>query len=151
VKKMNEYIPSPRQWVADQVDLYEKSGGTEGITLRDTGLPCIIITHIGWKTGAIRKTPVMTVQDGKNYVLIASIGGAPKNPLWYYNLKENPLVKIRDRTKVYNMKVREVHEGPERERLWDLAVSAYPPYKDYQQKTNRIIPVFIAELYEGEH
>jgi len=148
---MNEYIPSPRQWVADQVDLYEKSGGTEGITLRDTGLPCIIITHIGWKTGAIRKTPVMTVQDGKNYVLIASIGGAPKNPLWYYNLKENPLVKIRDRTKVYNMKVREVHEGPERERLWDLAVSAYPPYKDYQQKTNRIIPVFIAEPNEGEH
>ncbi|MFL2628119.1 MAG: nitroreductase family deazaflavin-dependent oxidoreductase [Dehalococcoidia bacterium] len=148
---MNEYIPSPRQWVADQVNLYEKSGGTKGITLRDTGLPCIIITHIGWKTGAIRKTPVMTVQDGNNYVLIASIGGAPKNPLWYYNLKENPLVKIRDRTEVYNMKVREVHEGPERERLWDLAVSAYPPYKDYQQKTNRIIPVFIAEPNEGEH
>ncbi|MAR14304.1 MAG: nitroreductase [Chloroflexi bacterium] len=148
---MNEYIPSPRQWVADQVNLYEKSGGTKGITLRDTGLPCIIITHIGWKTGAIRKTPVMTVQDGNNYVLIASIGGAPKNPLWYYNLKENPLVKIRDRTEVYNMKVREVHEGPERERLWGLAVSAYPPYKDYQQKTNRIIPVFIAEPNEGEH
>ena len=148
---MDEYIPSPRQWVADQVNLYEKSGGTKGITLRDTVLPCIIITHIGWKTGAIRKTPVMTVQDGNNYVLIASIGGAPKNPLWYYNLKENPLVKIRDRTEVYNMKVREVHEGPERERLWDLAVSAYPPYKDYQQKTNRIIPVFIAEPNEGEH
>ena len=148
---MNEYIPSPRQWVADQVNLYEKSGGTKGITLRDTGLPCIIITHIGWKTGAIRKTPVMTVQDGSNYVLIASIGGAPKNPLWYYNLKENPLVKIRDRTEVYNMKVREVHEGPERKHLWDLAVSAYPPYKDYQQKTNRIIPVFIAEPNEGEH
>lgn len=148
---MNEYIASPQQWVADQVDLYEKSGGTKGITLRDTGLPCIIITHIGWKTGAIRKTPVMTVQDGSNYVLIASIGGAPKNPLWYYNLKENPLVKIRDRTEVYNMKVKEVHEGPERERLWDLAVTAYPPYKDYQQKTNRIIPVFIAEPNEGEH
>ena len=148
---MNEYIPSPRQWVADQVDLYEKSGGTKGLTLRDTGLPCIIITHIGWKTGAIRKTPVMTVQDGNNYVLIASTGGAPKNPLWYYNLKENPLVEIRDKTEVYNMKVREVHEDPERARLWNLAVSAYPPYKDYQEKTNRIIPVFIAELYKGEH
>ncbi len=148
---MNEYIPSPRQWVADQVDLYEKSGGTKGLTLRDTGLPCIIITHIGWKTGAIRKTPVMTVQDGNSYVLIASTGGAPKNPLWYYNLKENPLVEIRDKTEVYNMKVREVHEDPERARLWNLAVSAYPPYKDYQEKTNRIIPVFIAELYEGEH
>ena len=148
---MKEYIPSPRQWVADQVELYEKSGGTKGITLRDTGLPCIIITHIGWKTGAIRKTPVMTVQDKQNYVLIASMGGAPKNPLWYYNLKENPLVEIRDRTEVYKMKVREINEGPERQRLWNLAVAAYPPYKDYQEITDRIIPIFIAEPYKGEH
>mgnify|MGYP001156821614 FL=1 len=147
---MKDYIPSPRQWVADQVDLYEKSGGTEGITLRDTGLPCIIITHRGWKTGAIRKTPVMTVQDGANYVLVASIGGAPKNPLWYYNLKKNPLVEIRDRTNVYNMKVREVHDREERQRVWHLAVLAYSPYKDYQERTERIIPVFIAEPLEGE-
>ena len=114
-------------------------------------MPCIIITHIGWKTGAIRKTPVMTVQDKQNYVLIASMGGAPKNPLWYYNLKEIPLVEIRDRTEVYKMKVREINEGPERQRLWNLAVAAYPPYKDYQEITDRIIPVFIAEPYKGEH
>ena len=92
----------------------------------------------------------MTVQDGANYVLVASIGGAPKNPLWYYNLKKISLVEIRDRTNVYNMKVREVHDREERQRFWHLAVLAYPPYKDYQERTERLIPVFIAELLEGE-
>jgi deazaflavin-dependent oxidoreductase (nitroreductase family) len=147
---MNEYIPSPIQWVSEQVKLYESSGGAEGATLRDTGLPCIIITHRGWKTGAIRKTPVMTVQDGSSYVLIASMGGAPKHPLWYHNLQLNPFVEIRDKTNTYHMKVREVVNSTERQRLWKLAVKSYPPYEDYQKRTERIIPVFIAELLKGE-
>ena len=147
---MNEYIPSPIQWVSEQVELYESSGGTEGATLRDTGLPCIIITHRGWKTGAIRKTPVMTVQDGSSYVLIASMGGAPKHPLWYHNLQLNSFVEIRDKANTYHMKVREVVNSTERQRLWKLAVKSYPPYEDYQKRTERIIPVFIAELLKGE-
>ena len=140
---MNEYIPSPTKWVADQVELYEKSGGKEGITLR--GLPVVIITNIGWKTGAIRKTPLMKVVDGGSYVLIASQGGAPKHPLWYHNVKNNPDVEIQDAEVVHSMRVREVEDLAERERLWDIAVMAYPPYQDYQNRTERTIPVFIAE------
>ena len=142
---MSEYIPSPSEWVADQVELYEGSGGTEGLTLRDTGLPVIIVTNQGRKTGAIRKTPLMRVVDGKNYVLVASRGGAPKHPVWYHNLKADPNVEIRDETNVYSMQVREVVDSAERQRLWDIAVEAYPPYQEYQAKTDRVIPVFIAE------
>jgi deazaflavin-dependent oxidoreductase (nitroreductase family) len=142
---MAEYIPSPREWVRDQVELYERSGGTQGTTLRDTGLPVIIVTHTGNKTGAIRKTPLMRVKDGVNYVLIGSMGGAPKNPVWVYNLRTNPTVEIRDHTAVQAMRVREVQDGAERARLWDLAVAAYPPYAEYQIRTTRRIPVFLAE------
>jgi deazaflavin-dependent oxidoreductase (nitroreductase family) len=145
---MSEYIPSPRQWVADQVELYESSGGTEGLTLRDTGLPVVIVTHHGRKTGAVRKAPVMRVVDGDNYILVASKGGAPEHPLWYYNLKADPNVEIRDKTKVYKMRVREVKDPAERERLWKLAVEAYPHYQDYQKKTDRLIPIFVAEPVE---
>ena len=102
---MTEYKPSSRKWVADQVKLYEGSGGTEGLTLRDTGLPVIIVTNRGRKTGAIRKTPLMRVVDGNNYILVASQGGAPKHPRWYYNLKADPNVEIRDKTEVYKMRV----------------------------------------------
>jgi len=130
--------------VADQVELYEGSGGTEGLTLRDTGLPVIIVTHRGRKTGAIRKTPLMRVVDGKNYILVASQGGAPKHPLWYHNLKENPEVEIRDKSEVYAMRVREVTDSVERERLWNIAVDAYSPYQEYQEKTDRVIPIFVA-------
>ena len=142
---MAEYIPSTRDWVAEQVELYEGSQGTEGLTLRDTGLPVIIVTHRGWKTGAIRKTPLMKVADGNNYILVASMGGAPKHPMWFHNLKADPDVEIRDETEVYSMRVREVADSPERQRLWDIAVAAYPPYQEYQDKTDRVIPVFIAE------
>ena len=145
---MSEYKPSPRQWVADQVDLYEGSGGTEGLTLRDTGLPVIIVTHHGRKTGAVRKTPLMRVADGKNYVLVASQGGAPKHPLWYHNLKADPNVEIRDEREVHKMRVREVVDPQERARLWKLAVAAYPPYQEYQEKTERQIPLFVAEPAE---
>jgi len=142
---MGKYIPSPREWVANQVKLYEGSGGTQGLTLRNTGLPVIIVTNHGRKTGAIRKTPLMRVVDGKNYVLIASQGGSPKNPVWYYNLKSSPNVEIQDKTKVYSMKIKEVIDPRERQRLWGIAVDAYPPYNEYQNRTERIIPIFVAE------
>jgi deazaflavin-dependent oxidoreductase (nitroreductase family) len=142
---MPEYIPSPRQWVREQVETYEGSGGKEGTTLRDTGLPVIIVTHRGNKTGAIRKTPLMRVKDGQNYVLVGSMGGAPTNPVWVYNLRANPAVEIRDLTVVQPMKVREVEDDAERARLWKLAVAAFPPYEEYQGKTTRRIPLFVAE------
>lgn len=142
---MNEYVPSPREWVATQVDLYEGSGGTDGLTLRDTGLPVIVVTNRGRKTGATRKTPLMRAVDGQSYILVASQGGAPKHPQWYFNLKAEPSVEIRDKTEVYTMRVREVVDSDERQRLWDIAVEAYPPYQEYQDKTERVIPVLIAE------
>ena len=142
---MAAYIPSPRDWVREQVELYERSGVTQGTTLRDTVLPVIIVTHTGKKTGAIRKTPLMRVEDGGNYVLIGSQGGAPKNPEWVYNLRANPNVEIRDLTVVQPMRAREVTDDAERDRLWKLAVAAYPPYADYQKRTARKIPVFVAE------
>jgi deazaflavin-dependent oxidoreductase (nitroreductase family) len=141
---MAEYIPSPTEWVANQVELYESSGGTDGTMLRD--LPVIIVTNKGRKTGAIRKTPLMKVADGSSYVLVGSRGGAPTHPLWYHNLKADPNVEIRDGVDVYSMRVREVEDGAEKQRLWDIAVEAFPPYQEYQDKTDRTIPVFIAEL-----
>ena len=142
---MTEYLPPTLDWVREQVELYESSGGTEGTTLRDTGLPCIIITHVGNKTGATRKIPVMRVKVEDGYVLIGSYGGRPNNPVWVYNLRANPDVTIRDKTEVFKMRVREVTDHQERERLWDAGAKAYPPYNDYQAKTPRKIPVFIAE------
>ena len=142
---MAEYIPSTRDWVREQVELYEGSGGTEGTTLRDTGLPVIIVTNRGNRTGAIRKTPLMRVKDGDNYVLVGSQGGAPQNPVWVYNLRADASVAIRDETEVHAMRVREVSDGAERSRLWELAVAAFPPYAEYQNRTTRAIPVFVAE------
>ena len=135
----------PPDWVREQVELYESSGGTKGTTLRDTGLPVIIVTHTGNKTGAIRKTPLMRVKDGNSYVLIGSQGGAPTHPAWVHNLRLNPNVEVRDETVVRPMRVREVEDAAERSRLWQLAVAAFPPYADYQERTARRIPVFIAE------
>ena len=143
---MNDYIPPSLDWVREQVELYESSGGTEGTTLRDTGLPCIIITHKGGKTGAVRKIPVMRVKVDEGYVLVGSYGGREKNPVWVYNLRANPDVEIRDKTEVFKMHVREVTADPERQRLWDAGAKAYPPYSDYRAKTSRKIPVFLAEL-----
>ena len=127
---MAEYIPPALDWVREQVELYESSGGAEGTTLRDTGLPCIIITHVGNKTGAMRKIPVMRVKVDNGYVLIGSYGGRPRNPVWVYNLRANPDVEIRDKTEVLKMRVREVTDNYERERLWDAGAKAYPPYND---------------------
>ena len=142
---MAEYIPSPSDWVREQVELYESSGGTQGTTLRETGLPVIIVTNRGNRTGGIRKTPLMRVKDGDNYVLVGSRGGAPTNPLWVYNLRAHQDVKVRDEAEVYSMRVREVEEGDERARLWEVSVAAFPPYAEYQERTSRLIPVFLAE------
>jgi len=141
---MAEYIPPQVEWVRKQVELYEGSGGTEGTTLRDTGLPVIIVTSKGNKTGAIRKTPLMRVKDGDSYVLVGSMGGAPKNPVWVYNLRTDPEVEIRDRTEVQKMRVREVSDAAERARLWEACVAAFPPYREYQERTSRVIPLFVA-------
>ena len=142
---MAEYIPSTSDWVREQVELYEGSGGAEGTTLQDSGLPVIIVTNRGNKTGAIRKTPLMRVKDGDNYILVGSKGGAPNNPVWVYNLRADVNVEIRDETEVYTMRVREVEGADERARLWELAVAAFPPYEEYQGRTTRTIPVFVAE------
>ena len=142
---MAEYIPSPTDWVREQVEIYEGSGGAEGTTLRDTGLPVIIVTNRGNKTGAIRKTPLMRVKDGDNYVLVASRGGAPTHPVWVYNLRADANVEIRDEAEVTEMRVREVEDADERARLWEIAVAAFPPYEEYQDRTSRHIPVFVAE------
>jgi deazaflavin-dependent oxidoreductase (nitroreductase family) len=142
---MAEYIPPKYDEVRKQVELYEGSGGTKGTTLMDTGLPCIIVTHLGNKTGAIRKIPLMRVKVENGYVLVGSMLGAPKNPVWVYNLRANPEVEIRDGTEVRKMRVREVPDDPERGRLWSASVVSYPPYSDYQARTTRKIPVFLAE------
>jgi deazaflavin-dependent oxidoreductase (nitroreductase family) len=142
---MADYIPSPADWVREQVELYESSGGTDATTLRDSGLPVIIVTNRGNKTGAIRKTPLMRVKDGDSYVLVASKGGAPNNPVWVYNLRADPNVEIRDETEMHTMRVREVDDAQERARLWDKAVAAFPPYEEYQDRTPRTIPLFLAQ------
>jgi F420H(2)-dependent quinone reductase len=142
---MAEYIPPSLDWVRRHVEKYEGSGGTEGTTLPDTDLPCIIVTHKGNRTGAIRKIPLMRVKVDEGYVLVGSMGGQPKNPVWVYNLRADPNVEIRDAAQVHRMRVREVTGAAERRRLWDAAVAAFPNYADYQSRTTRRIPVFLAE------
>jgi len=139
-----EYVPSPRGWVRDQVERFEGSGGTEGTNLGDTDMPVVIVTNVGAKTGKIRKTPLMRVEHDGLYLAVASLGGAPKNPVWYYNLKANPRVELQDGPKKLDMVAREI-TGEEKAQWWQRAVAAYPPYADYQAKTSRIIPVFILE------
>jgi deazaflavin-dependent oxidoreductase (nitroreductase family) len=139
-----EYEPSPWEWVRDQVETYEQTGGREANTLLDTGLPIIIVTTRGNKSGKLRKTPLMRVEHNGEYALVASMGGAPKNPVWYYNLLANPeTVTIQDGAEPFEAHVREI-TGHERAVWWERAVAAYPPYAEYQQRTSRQIPVFIA-------
>ena len=139
-----QYEPSPWQWVRDQVETYERTGGREANTLRDTGLPIIIVTTRGNKSGAVRKMPLMRVEHEGAYALVASMGGAPKHPVWYFNLKADPNVTIQDGPSPQPFTVREV-DGDERAAWWERAVAAFPPYAEYQQKTQRTIPVFVAE------
>jgi F420H(2)-dependent quinone reductase len=139
-----EYEPSTQAWVRDQVEEYESSGGTQGTTLRDTGLPVVVITNRGARTGKVRKTPVMRVEHDGRYAAVASRGGAPTHPVWYYNLRENPQVELQDGPRKQDMVAREV-TGDERAQWWEWAVAAYPPYAEYQQRTTRQIPVFVLE------
>ena len=143
-----EYLPSPRGWVRDQVERFEGSGGTEGTTLLGTGLPVVIVTNVGAKTGKVRKTPLMRVEHEGRYAAVASMGGAPKNPVWYYNLRANPRVGLQDGPKRQDMVAREV-TGAERAEWWARAVAAYPPYAEYQTRTTRQIPVFVLEPADG--
>ena len=139
-----DYEPSPWGWVRDQVELYERTGGREGNTLRDTGLPVIILTTRGNKTGKVRKTPLMRVEHDGEYALVASVGGAPKHPVWYFNLKANPRdVTMQDGPEPFAVDVREL-DGDEKAQWWERAVAAFPPYAEYQSKTKRQIPVFLA-------
>jgi deazaflavin-dependent oxidoreductase (nitroreductase family) len=139
-----EYAPSAAQWVRDQVEAYEKSGGREANTLRDTGLPVVVVTMRGNKSGKVRKIALMRVEHNGEYALVASKGGAPRHPVWYYNLKANPdEVTLQDGAEPVEVRVRQL-SGDERNQWWDRAVAAYPPYAQYQTRTSRQIPVFLA-------
>ena len=139
-----EYAPSSEKWVRDQVEEYESSGGQRGSTLMDTGMPVIVMTTRGAKSGKLRKNPLMRVEHDGEYLLVASKGGAPDNPTWYNNLVADPdAVTVQDGPEPFDAHVREL-DGEERAIWWDRAVAAYPPYSDYQAKTDRKIPVFLA-------
>ena len=139
-----EYVPSAWDWVREQVAEYEASGGERANTFADTGLPIIILTTRGNKSGKLRKTALMRVEHDGEYALVASLGGAPKHPVWYFNLKADPTaVMIQDGPEPFDAVVREV-DGDERAEWWDRCVAAYPPYAEYQERTDRRIPVFIA-------
>jgi deazaflavin-dependent oxidoreductase (nitroreductase family) len=139
-----EYEASPAQWVRDQVAEYESSGGQRGNVLGTTEMPVIIVTMRGRVSGKVRKLPVMRVEHGGQYAIVASKGGTPENPEWYHNLVAHPTeVAIQDGPEPFDVEVREV-SGAERAAWWERAVAAYPPYAEYQTKTSRVIPVFVA-------
>lgn len=137
-----QYEPSPSDWVRKQVETYESSGGTEGTTLR--GVPVVVVTSVGAKSGKLRKNPVMRVEHDGAYALVASKGGAPEHPSWYANLVKNPTVELQDHADKATYTVRELR-GAERQTWWERAVEVWPDYADYQKKTDREIPVFLAE------
>jgi deazaflavin-dependent oxidoreductase (nitroreductase family) len=145
VQLQGNYVPSTLAWVRDQIDLYERTSGTEGNTLLETGIPVIIVTMRGAKSASVRKIALMRVEFGGSYALIASKGGAPDNPDWYHNLLAHPTeVLIQDGPKPFRVTVRQV-EGSEREQWWARSVEVFPTYDEYQSKTERQIPVLIAE------
>lgn len=137
-----EYVPSSSQWVRDQVALYEGSGGTEGTTMR--GMPVVVVTSLGARSGKLRKTPLMRVEHDGCYALVASQGGAPTHPVWYYNLLAHPEVELQDGPAKLGYRVREL-TGEEKATWWARAVEAFPDYADYRTKTDREIPVLVAE------
>jgi deazaflavin-dependent oxidoreductase (nitroreductase family) len=140
-----EYEPSPEQWVRDQVERYERTGGREANTLMDTGLPVAIFTTRGAKSGKLRKIPLMRVEHDGAYAMVASKGGAPEHPTWYHNVKAHPdQVTVQDGPEPWDGVAREV-SGDERAQWWERAVAAFPPYAEYQTKTDREIPVFVVE------
>lgn len=143
-----EYEPSPSDWVREQVELYERTGGREGNTLRDSGIPIAVFTTRGARSGKLRKIPLMRVEHDGVYAMVASMGGAPKNPVWYSNLKADPdAVSVQDGPSAQDARAREI-SGPERDLWWDRAVAVFPTYAEYQRKTDRLIPVFLVEPRE---
>ncbi|GGS85331.1 nitroreductase [Nonomuraea spiralis] len=140
----DEYGPSPAQWIRDQVELYESSDGTQGTTLWDTGLPVVILTTRGARSGRLRKIPLMRVEHEGRYAAVASKGGFPRHPDWYFNLRSDPHVELRDGAVCQDMTAREV-AGDERAEWWERAVAAFPTYADYQEQTDRVIPVFVLD------
>jgi F420H(2)-dependent quinone reductase len=143
-----EYAPSTSAWARKQAERYEASGGTEATTLRDTGQPIIVLTTLGAKSGKLRKTALMRVEHDGVYAVVASRGGAPQHPQWYFNLVANPLVELQDGAEKRDYRAREVH-GDEKALWWERSVAAYPPYADYQRRTERQIPVFVLERLSG--
>ncbi|MET7763304.1 nitroreductase family deazaflavin-dependent oxidoreductase [Streptomyces sp. NPDC005393] len=143
-----EYQPSPEQWVRDQVELIESSGGTEGTTMRD--MPVVLLTTRGAKSGKIRKAPLMRVEHSGTYAIVASLAGSPKHPVWYHNVVADPRVELRDGPVRQDMTAREV-TGEEKALWWERAVEAFPYYAEYQEKTDRQIPVFVLEPAATEH
>jgi deazaflavin-dependent oxidoreductase (nitroreductase family) len=144
-----DYEPSPWDWVRDQVAEYEASGGQRANTLRETGMPIVVVTTRGAKSGKVRKFALMRVEHDGEYALVASKGGTPENPAWYHNIVEHPdEVLVQDGPKPLRAQVREV-TGDEKKEWWDRAVQAYPPYAEYQQNTTRQIPVFVATPAAG--
>jgi len=139
-----EYEPSPIGWVREQVERYEASGGTEATTLRDTGIPVVVLTSKGAKTGKLRKTPLMRVEHEGSYAAVASMGGQPTHPVWYYNVRAEPLVELQDGPVRRDMLARELI-GEEKAQWWERAVAAFPPYAAYRERTEREIPVFVLE------
>jgi len=139
-----EYVPSTMDWVSNQVEAYERSGGAEANTLFDTGIPVVVVTMRGAKSGKVRKIALMRVEHEGEYALVASFGGSPEHPVWYWNLKAHPdEVLIQDGPEPFPVTVREL-EGDERQEWWDRSVSVYKDYADYQSWTERVIPVFVA-------
>ena len=135
-----EYAPSPLDWSREQADKYIESGGTDGTDLQ--GKPVILLTTVGAKTGKLRKTPLMRVEHNGEYAIVASLGGAPKNPLWYYNVVKNPRVELQDGVVARDYEARQVF-GNEKATWWERAVEVWPDYAEYQKKTDRQIPVFV--------
>jgi deazaflavin-dependent oxidoreductase (nitroreductase family) len=135
-----EYAPSPWDWSREQADKYAESGGADAADMK--GMPIILLTTVGAKSGKLRKTPLMRVEHNGEYACVASLGGAPKNPVWYYNIAKNPQVELQDGSVTQDYDAREVF-GDEKAVWWERAVAAYPDYADYQQKTERQIPVFV--------
>ena len=143
-----EYVPSSADWVREQVEAYERSGGREATTLRDTGLPIIIVTTRGARTGKVRKFALMRVEHEGDYALVASKGGSPTHPEWYNNVKSDSHVMIQDGPAPFDAVAEEV-SGDEKAQWWERAVAAFPPYAEYQQRTDRQIPVFVARRQAG--
>ncbi len=141
---VGDYEPSPSERSRNQVDAYENSGGTEGLTLDDTGLPVVVVTSLGAKSGKLRKTPLMRVEHDGVYAAVGSMGGAPKNPVWVYNLRAEPVTVLQDGPSRFDLVAREI-SGAERDLWWERCVAAYPPYAEYQTRTDRQIPVFLLE------